>query len=78
MRLPLVRLSLVGDFSSPGRLFEMISKNFTPHSTLCPEISVEHKDLGGFLHEDPGHAGVEEEASEKVVEALHEVVLWPS
>jgi hypothetical protein len=56
----------------------MISKNFAPHSTLCPEISVEHKDLGGFLHEDPGHAGVEEEASEKVVEALHEVVLWPS
>jgi hypothetical protein len=41
---------------------------------IRPEIFVDYKDLDSFLHKDSQNTDVEEEASKKVVEALHKIL----
>jgi SWI/SNF-related matrix-associated actin-dependent regulator of chromatin subfamily A member 5 len=41
---------------------------------ICPEIFSDFKDLDGFLHKDDSQGSTEEDASKKVVEALHKIL----
>ena len=72
---------IVRAFISRGRLLitgtplqNNLKELFSLLNFICPEIFVEYKDLDGFLHKDSQHTDVEEEASKKVVEALHKIL----
>ena len=41
---------------------------------ICPEIFSDYADLDSFLHKDGKEGEAEEEASKKVVEALHKIL----
>ena len=70
---------IVHAFISRGRLLitgtplqNNLKELFSLLKFICPEIFVEYtKDLDSFLHKDSQHTDVEEEASKKIVEALH-------
>ena len=72
---------IVRAFISRGRLLitgtplqNNLKELFSLLNFICPEIFVEYKDLDSFLHKDSQHTDVEEEASKKVVEALHKIL----
>ena len=73
--------SIVRAFISRGRLLitgtplqNNLKELFSLLNFICPEIFVDYKDLDSFLHKDSQHTDVEEEASKKVVEALHKIL----
>lgn len=70
---------IVRSFNSRGRLLitgtplqNNLKELFALLNFICPEIFSEFGDLDSFLHKDDG--GNEEEASKKVVEALHKIL----
>ena len=72
---------IVRAFISRGRLLitgtplqNNLKELFSLLNFICPEIFVDYKDLDSFLHKDSQHTDVEEEASKKVVEALHKIL----
>ncbi|PPQ92882.1 hypothetical protein CVT25_009769 [Psilocybe cyanescens] len=74
---------IVRAFMSRGRLLitgtplqNNLKELFSLLNFICPEIFVEYKDLDSFLHKDAkeGDGVDEEEASRKVVEALHKIL----
>jgi SWI/SNF-related matrix-associated actin-dependent regulator of chromatin subfamily A member 5 len=72
---------IVRAFISRGRLLitgtplqNNLKELFSLLNFICPEIFVDYKDLDSFLHRDSQHTDVEEEASKKVVEALHKIL----
>lgn len=72
---------IVRAFISRGRLLitgtplqNNLKELFSLLNFICPEIFVEYKDLDSFLHKDSENTDVEEEASKKVVEALHKIL----
>ena len=72
---------IVRAFISRGRLLitgtplqNNLKELFSLLNFICPEIFVEYKDLDSFLHKDSQQTDVEEEASKKVVEALHKIL----
>ncbi|KAF8801769.1 SNF2 family DNA-dependent ATPase [Phlegmacium glaucopus] len=72
---------IVRAFISRGRLLitgtplqNNLKELFSLLNFICPEIFVEYSDLDSFLHKDSQNTDVEEEASKKVVEALHKIL----
>jgi len=72
---------IVRAFISRGRLLitgtplqNNLKELFSLLNFICPEIFVEYADLDSFLHKDSQNTDVEEEASKKVVEALHKIL----
>ncbi|KAF8167097.1 P-loop containing nucleoside triphosphate hydrolase protein [Crassisporium funariophilum] len=72
---------IVRTFISRGRLLitgtplqNNLKELFSLLNFICPEIFVDYKDLDSFLHKDSESGDVEEEASKKVVEALHKIL----
>lgn len=67
-------------FNSRGRLLitgtplqNNLQELFSLLNFICPEIFSDFKDLDSFLHKD-GNPESEEDASKKVVEALHKIL----
>lgn len=71
---------IVRVFNSRGRLLitgtplqNNLQELFSLLNFICPEIFSDFKDLDSFLHKDGG-SSPEEDASKKVVEALHKIL----
>lgn len=71
---------IVRVFNSRGRLLitgtplqNNLQELFSLLNFICPEIFSDFKDLDSFLHKD-GNPESEEDASKKVVEALHKIL----
>ncbi len=72
---------IVRSFTSRGRLLitgtplqNNLKELFALLNFICPEIFSDFADLDSFLHKDDSEAGGDEEASKKVVEALHKIL----
>lgn len=72
---------IVRSFTSRGRLLitgtplqNNLKELFALLNFICPEIFSDFADLDSFLHKDDTEAGGDEEASKKVVEALHKIL----
>ena len=72
---------IVRTFISRGRLLitgtplqNNLKELFSLLNFICPEIFVDYSDLDSFLHKDSQNTDVEEEASKKIVEALHKIL----
>ncbi|KAF8581713.1 SNF2 family DNA-dependent ATPase [Ramaria rubella] len=72
---------IVRVFMSRGRLLitgtplqNNLQELFALLNFICPEIFSDFKDLDGFLHKDDSQGSSEEDASKKVVEALHKIL----
>jgi SWI/SNF-related matrix-associated actin-dependent regulator of chromatin subfamily A member 5 len=72
---------IVRSFISRGRLLitgtplqNSLKELFALLNFICPEIFSDYADLDSFLHKDGNEGDAEEEASKKVVEALHKIL----
>ncbi|KAL5508749.1 hypothetical protein ACEPAG_4728 [Sanghuangporus baumii] len=72
---------IVRAFTSRGRLLitgtplqNNMKELFALLNFICPEIFSDYADLESFLHKDDGGAANDQEASKKVVEALHKIL----